>query len=406
LEKVLFGINFKFVYTVAVRYLLSSRVDRSASVVSFLAVFGIGLGVFALIIVMSVMNGFRSDLISSIVASSGELTISAPHPLREYRQLLSKIQSVPFVKSIKPIAFAYGIAEFGNNRKYVTIKGVEGSRFKLMKGNLDFLSGSSSVAISKSLAQSLHVDIGNNINLTDLESLVDEGCFSLKIFTIKAIFFDSLEDSALVLTSIEGANSLLAQSKGVSSFDLETIDPDRSEEFASYLKTFVLPKEYNICTWKQLNPDLLKALEIENVSMFIILSLIVLVAVSNALSSLVMTVEEKTHEIAILKTIGASRTEILLIFILNGLAIGMIGVISGSILAFSFILSVPFIKTLLLESGIRMFEGLWYFLDKMPISINSVEVCSIIALASILSFFATLYPAYKASSIEPALVLK
>ncbi len=402
----LFGINLSFVYTVAVRYVFSSRVDKSASIVSFLAISGIGLGVFALIIVMSVMNGFRSDLISSIVASSGELTIRAFQPTKQYNELLYKIQSTSFIKSIKPAVFSYGIAESETNRRYVTIKGIESLKFKLAKGNLDFLRGSSGIAISKSLAQALNVSIGDTINLANLESLVDEGCFSLKLFTVKAIFFDSLEDSALILTSIEGANSLLQEYKGVSLFEAETIDPDRSEEFASYLKTFVLPKDYSICTWQQLNPDLLRALEVENVSMFIILSLIVLVAVSNALSSLVMTVEEKTYEIAILKTMGACRGEILLIFILKGLAIGMMGVVSGSVLAFALILNVPFIKNLLLKSEFKAFEGLWYFLDKMPISINPFEVCSVIALASMLSFCATLYPAYKAASIDPALRLK
>jgi len=193
----------------------------------------------------------------------------------------------------------------------------------------------------------------------------------------------------------------------ISYFEIVTVDPDRVEDFAKCLESQKLLPKSSIGTWKHSNPDLLKALEIENVSMFIILSLIVLVAVSNALASLVMTVREKVCEIAILRTIGATKGEILLIFVCNGLAIGMIGIVSGSILAFLLIFNVPLIKRLLsYGSGIGLFDVLWYFFDKMPISINFVEVSFVICFSSVLSFLATLYPAYKAASIDPAYLLK
>jgi lipoprotein-releasing system permease protein len=402
-----FGINFRFVYRVSLRYLFSSRLDKSTSLVSFFAVFGVGLGVFALIVVMSVMNGFRADLISSIVASSGEITIRSFRPVSNYKQLVSQIDSLPFVKSIKPVVMCYSMAEFGMHRRYVLVKGIDTVKLKLERGSNDFLNNICEIAVSKNLAQSLGLNIGSKISLVNLESILQEDNFCIKEFTVKAIFFDCGDDSSLILTSLDSASTLFEKNKGVSVFEVETINPDNAEKFTQHIKSKILSSDYSIGNWKQSNPDLLRALEIENVSMFIILSLIVLVAVSNAFSSLVMTVKEKVYEIAILRTIGASRLEILLIFIFNGLAIGMLGVFSGAIFAFLLILNIPFIKKVLsFGSNIGICEVLWHFFDKMPVSVNTMDILSIIVFASILSLISTLYPAYKAAKIEPATVLK
>ena len=402
----LFGINFRFVYTVSIRYLLSSRADKSASLVSLLAVFGVGLGVFALIVVMSVMNGFRLDLISSIVSSSGEITIRSDSPITDYKALVSKIESMPFVKSVRPVVMCYGLAESGMYRKYVVVKGVDSAKLKLERGGEDFFSNVCEIAVSKNLAQSFGLRIGSKVSLMNLESVLHEDSFCIKEFRVGAIFFDSGEDSNLIWTSLDSANTLFETNKGVCMVEVETINPDAVEIFSEQIKDNI-PTDCSICTWKQSNPDLLRALEIENISMFIILSLIVLVAVSNAFSSLVMTVKEKVYEIAILRTIGASRLEILLIFIFNGLAIGMLGVFFGATFALLLILNVPFIKKILSSgAGIGVFEVLWHFFDKMPVSVNLFDVFSVIGFASVLSFISTLYPAYKAANIEPAKVLK
>jgi lipoprotein-releasing system permease protein len=404
---VLFGINFRFIFLISVRYFFFSRAEKSTSIVSFLAVIGISLGVFALIIVMSVMNGFRAELISSMVSYSGEMSIVLSDPVVQYEQFVKEISALDFVKNVRPISLRYGLAQFNSYRNYVTVKGVESARVQIVEGTSKFLDYSKSVAVSQGLARSLNCSIDDKIRILDLTSLMYGEHLEPQEFDIKAIFVDSTEESGLILTSINSIKTLSDSQIGVSIFEIDTINPNFVECFAQSCADYAFLQNCKISTWKQLNPELLRALEIENVSMFIILSLIILVAVSNGLSSLIMTVKEKVYEIAILRTMGALRFEILLIFLLNGLAIGAIGIFIGTGLSCFMILSMPFIKRLLhLMDHIKVFEGLCYFLDRIPFSIAFIDVFEVVLFSFVLSLCATFYPAYKASSTDPASVLR
>jgi lipoprotein-releasing system permease protein len=369
---------------IALRYTFNMKGTLKV-VVSF-AVLGIALGVFSLITVNTVMNGFRSELIASLISSSGAIVVLGKGgKIENYEAATSRIKQLPEVKAIKAVTSRWVLADFNNQASCWPLKALQES--SMQKNEL---------AISNSFASTLQCKIGDKVCLTDLNMLLfgRRASKSFKVVKIEQGSDESLS-CALAGASLFGANA-------ISYLSVSVLKPENVEETSKALLK-LLPANCYVRTWKDLNPQLLDALAIEKVSMLTILTLIVIVGSLNCLSTIVMLVESKKKEIAVLKTVGASTKGILTIFLLSGFFIALVATAIGSTLASLLICNAENIKVLLSKTS--RLATLKYFLDRLPLGIDWSETFIIIGASVIISLLATLYPAYKAAKSEPVKVL-
>lgn len=378
------------IWKIALRYTFGLRSKGMFRVVAAFAVLGIMLGVFSLIVVNAVMNGFRSELISNLISSSGEaLVLSKTSQLKSYHQIKAKLEALKQVKSVRPIISCWVLAEFKDKTSCWGLKASHGGATR-----------KEGLTVSEGFLGSLGCKVGDQVHLTDLNSLL-RGRPSIKRFKVEKVAKDTGFDEHLTC-SIEAAASFAKAPEAASYLSISTLNPQKIDSTAQEISK-LLPKGYYVRTWKDLNPQLLNALSIEKASMLTILSLIVVVGALNCLSTLVMLVESKKREIAILKTIGASTGEILMVFLLSGLLIGTISTAIGSGLACLLLCKASTIKAFLLNfPKLRPIE---YFLDRLPLGVNWSETLIISAASIAISLLATLYPAYKAAKTEPVKIL-
>ncbi len=405
---------------IAKRYLLPGKGEGFIFLVAGISLTAVMLGVAALIIVMSVMNGFRAELFDKIVGLNGHAVIQGyGGRLSNWQAILDATKKTPGVTEANPLIEQPLLATAEGRVEAILARGMRMEdilangtlKDKVVSGKLrDVVPESGKIAIGSRLAQSLGIYVGKNITIINPAGRTTPfGTVPREIsYEVAAIFEVGVYDydKAFVIMPIEDAQILMLLGDQIGMIEIKTNDP---ENVNAILKP-LLPKIGTsglIVDWKTMNASLFETLAIERVAMFVVLSIIVLVAVFNILSSLIMLVRAKTRDIAILRTMGASRRSLLRIFMTVGVSIGVAGIIAGLILGFVFLFfRQGVINFIQLVTGQNLWDPSIRFLTELPSRTDPFEVAAIVALALLFSFLATLYPAFKAASTDPVQVLR
>lgn len=405
---------------VARRYLLPGKGEGFIFLVAGFSVGAVALGVAALIIVMSVMNGFRAELFNKTVGLNGHAVIQGyDGRLSDWQQIAAAALKTPGVTSAVPMIDQPLMASANSRVEGVLVRGMRLQDLRknptitenVKAGDLRSVTpGSNRIIIGSRLAQMLGAFPGSEISLISPEgrSTVVGTVPRIVSYTVGAIIEVGVYDydKAFVIMPIEDAQLLLMMGDQVGMIEIQTNDPDQVGEILMPLHQLVQGKAL-ITDWRQMNAALFEALEIERVAMFVVLSLIVLVAAFNIASSLIMLVRAKTRDIAILRTMGASRKGMTKVFMTVGLTIGAIGIVSGAIIGTVFLFFrqgvVNFIQ---LITGQNLWDPSVRFLSELPSKTDPLEVTAIVLITLVLTFLATLFPARKAASTDPVQVLR
>ena len=405
---------------IAKRYLVPIKGERFIFVVAGFSVGAVALGVAALIIVMSVMNGFRAELFDKIVGLNGHAIVQGYQGrLTGWEEVVDAARKTPGIKSAEPLIEQPLMASANGRVDGVLVRGntVEDIRTnpilngKVVSGSLQSLTpGSGNVAIGAQLARNLGAFPGSEISLISPEGRSTPVGTVPRIvtYTVGAVFEVGIfeYDKAFVLMPMKDAQTLLMLGDDVGMVEMEVDDPDKVAEIIAPLRTVVQGRGI-IVDWRQLNSALFEALQVERVAMFVVLCIIILVAAFNIASSLIMLVRAKTRDIAILRTMGASRRSMLKIFMTVGLAIGMFGILIGVALGAVFLFFrqqvVNFIQ---LVTGQNLWDPSVRFLTELPSRTDPFEVAAIITVTLVLTYFATLFPARNAANTDPVQVLR
>jgi lipoprotein-releasing system permease protein len=405
---------------VARRYLLPGKGEGFIFLVASISLLAVALGVAALIIVMSVMNGFRAELFDKITGLNGHAIVQGYEGrLEDWQQIGIAARQLPGVASATPLIEQPLMASANGRVEGVLVRGMRLQDIRqnpviaknVKSGDLRLITPDSGrVAIGSRLAEALGAYPGSTISLISPEgrSTVVGTVPRIVSYTVAAVFEVGVYDydNSFVIMPIQDAQQLLLMGDNVSTIEIQTTDPDRIDSIVAPLAPMVQGKGV-IIDWKQMNSALFDALEVERVAMFVVLSLIVLVAVFNILSSLIMLVRAKTRDIAILRTMGASRRGMMKVFVTVGVVIGSLGIILGLVLGAIFLFfRQDILDVIQYLTGQNLWDPSVRFLSDLPSKTDPFEVTAIVLTALILSFLATLYPAWKAASTDPVQVLR
>ena len=405
---------------IARRYLLPGKGERFIGLVAGFSVGAVMLGVAALVIVMSVMNGFRAELFEKSVGLNGQAVVQGfDNQLPQWRQVMAQAKATPGVTSAIPLIEQPLFASLNGRTEPILLRGMQVSDIvtnptidgKVVMGSLSSLKpGNEVVAIGSRLAEALGAQVGSQITIINPQgpSTPFGTMFRSVSYTVGAIFEIGVYDydKAYVLMPLTDAQTLLLTGDSVGMVEINTVDADRVGQILAPLarKTETIGV---IQTWQQMNAELFKALQIERVAMFTILCIIILVAAFNIASSLIMLVRAKTRDIAILRTMGATRGAMIRIFMTVGTAIGVLGVALGLAIGFLFLFYrqgvVNFVQFV---TGQNLWDPSIRFITELPSKPDPVEITAIVVVALLMSFLATLYPAFKAASTDPVEVLR
>lgn len=405
---------------IARRYLLPGRSEAFIAVVAGFSLVAVMLGVAALIVVMSIMNGFRAELFDKIAGLNGHAVVQGYNgQLRDWRRIADEAKALPGVTAATPLieqplfTIYNGRNEFSLVRgmriqdiqQNATLKGKEilGS-FKNLKP------GSGQVAIGSRLAEALGASIGSDIQIVNPLGVATPFGTNIRIvnYRVAAIFEVGVYDydKSYIIMPMEDAQTLLLLGDTVGMVRIDTNNPDKIEEIVRPLAEKV-SNVGQIQDWRQMNSELFEALSVDRIVSFTILSIILVVASFNIISSLIMLVRAKTRDIAVLRTMGATRGGLMRIFVTVGTTIGALGVGAGGVLAFFFITyREQVVWAIGAVTGQKVWDPQMRFLTELPAKTDPFQTFAICAMALLFTFLATLYPAWKAASTDPVQVLR
>ncbi len=408
-----------FEWAIAVRYLRPRRKDGFISFISILSLIGIALGVAALIIVMSVMNGFRHDLLERILGLQGHIAVQGySGGLVDFDTVAARVRAVPGVARVAPIVDGQALASGGGASPGVVVRGIRAGDLQLQTAVAGTLSrdalarfqGGDEVIVGKRLADRLGIMPGGEITLIAPRGNVTPFGVTPRIKTyIVAGTFDigmSEYDSTFVFMPLQEAQLYFNQGAAVTSLQVFLSDPERMTGLLDPIGAAAGPGA-RVFSWQNLNSSLFQALVVEANVMFLILSFFTLIAAFNIVSTLIMLVKDKSGDIAILRSMGATRGAIMRIFFIAGAAIGIAGTASGLIAGTLFCAYIEDIRLALVHlTGIPLFDPTIYFLEHLPARIETGDVVNATILALGLSFLATLYPSWRAARLDPVEALR
>lgn len=410
----------RFERMVAGRYLRARRGERFASIIAVFSLVGIALGVATLIIVMSVMNGFKADLMGRILGLHGDLTVFGyGRPIEAYQNDVEAIRSVPGVKSVIPMAQGTVLVEAGRYSTGAEVQGVAQQDLRdwralssgVIAGSIDRFTGDDAVAIGTTMADRAGLTIGSPITLLspDGQATPFGTMPRVKTYHVAAIFDANWNDynSNIVLVPLPAAQKFLMLANAVSLIQVSTNDPSNVQPTRQAIAQRLDDPRLRVLDWTQSANGFLDAVTVEQNVMFLILTLIILVAAFNVISSLIMMVKDKTRDIAVLRTLGASRGAIMRIFLMNGAFVGIVGTAAGSALGIAFALNIERIRQWLQSlTGTNLFNPEVYFLERLPAKLVWSQVGEVIAMSLVLSLLATLYPSWRAARTDPIEALR
>jgi lipoprotein-releasing system permease protein len=406
-----------FEWTIAKRYMLPGRGEAFIALVAGISLAAVMLGVAALVIVMSVMNGFRAELLDKIVGLNGHAVIQAyGGRLDNWEDVLEEVRETPGVVNASPLIEQPLFATLAGRADFVLVRGNTPEDIarvgpNVVQGDISTLvPGENNVAVGSRLAMNLGARLGDTITIVNPQGRSTPfGTVPRQVgYTITAIFEIGIYDydKSFVIMPIPNAQTLLLTGDTIGMIEVTTTDPDTVRETLAPLER-ELGGQAVVSDWKTINSSLFEALEIERVAMFFVLSIIVLVAVFNILSSLIMLVRSKTRDIAILRTMGARRRSLLKIFVTVGFTIGAVGTLAGLVLgALVLYFRQSIVRMIEFFTGQSLWDPEIRFLTELPSKTDPAEVIAIVVLALVLSFLATLYPARKAANTDPVQVLR
>jgi lipoprotein-releasing system permease protein len=401
------------------RYLRARRREGFISVIAGFSFLGIMLGVATLIVVMAVMNGFRKELLSKILGLNGHLLVQPlESPLTDWKEVAERISAVNGVRIAAPIVEGQALASSPFNAAGVVVRGIRSADLNnlasiasnIKQGSIEGFDEGQGVAIGRRLADQLSIHAGDTVTLVAPRGAVTPMGMTprIKPYRVAAVFEIGMSeyDSSVVFMPLAEAQAYFNRANDVTAIEVYTTDPDKIDAFRKSV-TEAAGRPIFLVDWRQRNSTFFNALQVERNVMFLILTLIVLVAALNIVSGLIMLVKDKGSDIAILRTMGASQGSIMRIFLITGAAIGVVGTLVGFLVGLLICLNIEAIRQFLSWlTSTELFSPELYFLSKLPAEIDVAETAAVVIMALTLSFLATLYPSWRAARLDPVDALR
>ncbi|MEI8393288.1 MAG: lipoprotein-releasing ABC transporter permease subunit [Rhodospirillaceae bacterium] len=404
---------------VAMRYLRARRQEGFISVIAAFSLLGIGLGVATLIIVMAVMNGFRHELLGRVLGLNGHMNIFSmtPGPLTGFDELAGRIAKMPGVVNVTPTVEGQALVTQRGTASGAVVRAIRPEDFRvrptlsaaIIEGSAERF-GEDRVAIGYRMAQRIGLHVGDTITLIAPQGKTTAfGTIPrMRAYPIGAVFNVGMfeYDNNFIFMPLEAGQLFFQYPGTVSSLEVFVKDPNDIREAVDDIIPAIAGRA-RVVDWQQTNSSFFTALQVERNVMFLILTLIILVAAFNIISSLIMLVKDKGRDIAILRTMGATRGMIMRIFLLSGASVGVLGTVTGLVLGVVFCENIESIRQAIQTlTGTNLFSAEIYFLSRLPAQLDWGEVAQVAVMALSLSFAATLYPSWRAARLDPVEALR
>jgi lipoprotein-releasing system permease protein len=408
-----------FEWMLSLRYLRARRKEGFISIIAGFSFLGIMLGVATLIIVMAVMNGFRQELLDKILGLNGHLLVQPlESPLTDWEKVAERMSGVPGIRLAAPIVEGQALASSPFHSTGVLVRGIRSADLlklpsianNIKQGTLEGFDQGQGLAIGRRLADSLSLRAGDNVTLVAPRGAVTPMGTTprIKSYKIAAVFEIGMSeyDAAFVFMPLVEAQAYFNRSGDVTAIEVYTDNPDRVQSFRKPL-TDAAARPIFMVDWRQRNATFFNALQVERNVMFLILTLIVLVAALNIISGLIMLVKDKGHDIAILRTIGATQGAVMRIFLITGASIGVVGTLLGFLVGTLVCMNIESIRQFLSWlTSTELFSPELYFLSRLPAVMDTGETTAVVVMALTLSLLATLYPSWRAARLDPVEALR
>ncbi len=408
-----------FEWMLSLRYLRARRKEGFISVIAGFSFLGIVLGVATLIIVMAVMNGFRKELLDKILGLNGHILVQPlESPLNDWEQVAARLAGVPGLRLAAPIVEGQALASSPFNASGVLVRGIRAMDLtklgsianNIKQGTLEGFDASQGVVIGRRLADQLSLRAGDSVTLVAPRGAVTPMGTTprIKPYKISAVFEIGMSeyDAAFVFMPLAEAQAYFNRSGDVTAIEVYTDAPDRIDRFRPLIAE-AAGRPIFMIDWRQRNATFFNALQVERNVMFLILTLIILVAALNIVSGLIMLVKDKGSDIAILRTMGATQGSIMRVFLITGAAIGVVGTIVGFLLGTVVCLNVESIRQFLSWlTRTELFSPELYFLSRLPADMDISETTAVVTMALTLSLVATVYPSWRAARLDPVEALR
>jgi lipoprotein-releasing system permease protein len=406
-------------WMLSLRYLRARRQEGFISIIAAFSFLGIMLGVATLIIVMAVMNGFRKELLSKILGLNGHILVQPlESPLNDYEAVAERISKVEGIRIAVPIVEGQALASSPFNAAGVLVRGIRGADLALIpsiaqnikQGTLDGFDQGQGVVIGRRLADQLTLRAGDSVTMVAPRGAVTPMGTTprIKPYKIAAVFEIGMSeyDAAFVFMPLTEAQAYFNRSNDVTAIEIYTANPDQIVRYRQ-LVTDAAKRPIFMIDWRQRNATFFSALQVERNVMFLILTLIILVAAFNIASSLIMLVKDKGRDIGILRTMGATQGAIMRVFLITGAAIGVVGAMMGFAVGLVVCLNIESIRQFLSWlTNTNLFPPELYFLSQLPAEVDAGETTAVVVMALALSLLATLYPSWRAARLDPVEALR
>jgi lipoprotein-releasing system permease protein len=408
-----------FEWMLSMRYLRSQRREGLISFIAAISFLSLTLGVSALIIVMAVMNGFRKELLDKILGLNGHLLIQPlDSPLTDWEAVAARVAMVEGVSLAAPVVEGQALASSPFNANGVLVRGIRGADLarlgsiarNIRQGTLEGFDDAQAVVIGRRLAEQLSLQAGDSVTLVSPRGAVTPMGTTprIKPYRVAAVFEIGMSeyDAAFVFMPLPEAQAYFNRTGDVTAVEVYVDNPDRVDRYRRSIQEAAQRPIYMI-DWRTRNSTFFNALQVERNVMFLLLTLIVLVAALSILSALFMLVKDKGQNIAILRTMGTTQGAIMRIFLTTGMAIGAAGTFTGFVLGTVFCANIASLERFLSWlTKTDLFSSEIYFLSRLPAELDIGETTAIVVMALTLSFLATLYPSWRAARLDPVEALR